>query len=494
MIGRYPKAEKFVFDLLHELCPAAEIHPFYNASANSFDYRLDFEDPQPSLTVRFGRDRLDDLEEALKRNGTSPHDEVLRNAVRFTMYISLGRAGLMPRGFPISEIFVKERGDWKSDLKVTTEFDDRFTRELAEGLEKLRGFLEPHLDENKDLGEGLEALRSQHERIVALLQYYQKNRHLNDSGITTDTLTFFKAAIIAQLIEKETRRIKQPLVQIRAAIDREIYTLVEELRNTFFLHVPLPSWFSEYRELTLADTQSGQSSRTQKAKGIEAIHVFLSHKHDDVTIADAIKQCLEKFGVLTFVAHRDIVPSAIWRKTILEHLQSKCNVFATILTNQFHNSLWTDQETGIAVQVGLPIIPIKVDTDPYGFVDDRQAVPLKSGEYLKMCLGLLVGLGTQHTIFGRTVRLCFAKGLQSSQTYDETGLIAEFLSRLEPFSIEEATAILRAIAGNRQVHESGSAARHLKAFLDRHRSDLDAELWDRCTELINRMILDGASR
>lgn len=494
MIGRHQKAEKFVFDMLRELCPSVEIHPFYNSSANSFDYRLELEDNQPSLTLRFDGDRLDDLEEALKRNSPSLHDEVLKNAVRFTAYISLGKAGRMPRGFPISEILVKERGNWTPDLKVTTDFDDRFTRELVEGLEKLRSFLEQHVGKNEDLGEVLESLRSQHDRIGALLQYRQEKGHLNDSGISTDTLSFFKAAIVAQIVEKETRRMGQPLAQIRAAIDREVYALVEKLRNSHFLHVPLPSWFSEYRELTLATSQSGQIGKAQKAEGVEAIHVFLSHKHDDVAIADAIKQCLEKFGILTFVAHRDIDPSARWRQTILEHLQGKCNVFAPILTNEFRNSLWTDQETGIAVQNNLPIIPIKVHRDPYGFIDDRQAVPLKVGEYFKMCVGLLVGLGTQHPIFGRTVRLCFAKGLESSQTYDEAGLIAESLSRLEPFSIEEATAVLRAIAGNRQVHESGSAARHLKAFLDRHRSDLDTGFWDRCTELINRMILDGTSR
>ena len=205
-------------------------------------------------------------------------------------------------------------------------------------------------------------------------------------------------------------------------------------------------------------------------------------------MADAIKQSLEKFGVLAFVAHRDIYPSAIWRKTILEHLQGKCNIFAPILTKEFHSSLWTDQETGIAVQVGLPILPIKVDKDPYGFIDERQAVPLKPGEYLKMCLGVLVGLGTQHLMFGRVARLCLAKGLGSSESYDEAGLIAEVLTRLEPFSAEEATAVLRAIISNRQVYESNSAGRHLRAFLERHRSDLDTELVNRCSELIGKAI------
>ncbi len=484
MLGHYPQAEKFVSDLLRELCSAAQITPFYDSSADSFNYRLDFGDQQASQVVKFARDWLDDLEEALKRNDGSVHDEVLKNAVRFTAYVGLGKAGRMPRGFPISEILIKERGDWNPDLKVSTEFDDWFTRQLVEGLEKLSRFLEQHLAENQDLRGGLEPLRSAHDRIVGLFGYYKGKKHLNDGRVSAVTLTFFKAAIVAQIIEQEIRRVEQPLAQIRAAIDLEIYGLVEKLRNTFFLHVSLPSWLAEYRELAMAPQQGSQPVNARKDLEIDGIHIFLGHKHDDVSIADAIKQCLERFGIEAFVAHRDITPSAIWRQTILEHLQGKCNVFAPILTDEFRNSLWTDQETGIAVQKGLPIVPIKVHRDPYGFIDDRQAVLLKTGEYLKMCLGLLVGLGTQHPMLGRAARLCLAKGLGSCESYDEAGLVAETLERLEPFSAEEATAVLREIASKRQVYEARSASSYLDSFLNRHEGDVDPDLLRQCIELL----------
>lgn len=484
MLGRYPQAEKFVTDLLRELCPSAEIEASYNSSEDRFIYWLRFEDRQSRHTILFGRDLLDDFNNALAKGDTSTYGEVLKSAIHFTAYISLGKAGRMQRDFQISDVFVKERGDWNPDLKVTTNFDDRLTRQLVEGLEKLRRFLERHLAKNQDLGEGLEPLRSANTRIVGLLGHYKENKHLNAQGVSTDTLSFFKAAVVAQIIEQEIRRVKQQLAQVRAAIDLEIYGLVEKLRNTFFLHVPLPNWFAEYRELAMATQQGGQPINAGGDREIDGIHIFLSHKHDDVAIADAIKQCLQGFSVEAFVAHRDITPSAIWRRTILEHLQGKCNVFAPILTNAFRDSLWTDQETGIAVQSGLPVIPIKLERDPYGFIDDRQAVSLKPGEYLKMCLGLLVGLGTQHSLFGRVVRLCLAKGLGSAQSYAEAGMIAETLARLEPFSAEEATAVLRAVIANRQVYESFAAEKHVRAFLDKYRGSVDKSLVDQCLSLL----------
>lgn len=66
--------------------------------------------------------------------------------------------------------------------------------------------------------------------------------------------------------------------------------------------------------------------------------------------------------------------------------------------------------------------------------------------------------------------------------------LAEILSRLEPFSAEEATAIIRAAADNRQVHESRSASIHLRTFLDKHRVYVDAELVNRCAELLRQVL------
>ena len=45
-----------------------------------------------------------------------------------------------------------------------------------------------------------------------------------------------------------------------------------------------------------------------------------------------------------------------------------------LLTDGFHDSNWTDQEIGIAVGRGVPVISVKLGTDPYGFIAKYQAV------------------------------------------------------------------------------------------------------------------------
>ncbi len=483
MIDRYPKAEKFITDLLHELCPSAEIEASYNPSEDRFIYWVRFEDQQSQHTIFFGRDLLDDFNKTLERDGRSTYDEALKNAVRFTAYISLGKAGRMPRDFSISGVLIKERGNWDSNREVPTEFDDRFTRQLIDGLEKLRCFLEEHLAENQDLGRNLEPLQSAHSRMVGLLDYYQKNNHLNSGGVSADTLTLFKAAIIAYIIGQEVRRVRQPLAHIRAAIDLEIYGLVEKLRNTFFLHVPLPGWFAEYQELAMATQQDGQPVNARKDQEIDSIHIFLSHKHDDVKIAEEFKDCFALFGVRAFVAHRDIYPSAEFIKTMRQHLEQLCNVFVPIMTKKFRESDWTDQESGIAITRGLVIAPVKVELNPYGFMGDRQAVRLAGNSpdaIYSACVHLLRGIAQEHPRFRDAVKRCIIRSLQTSGSFDRSGMSTDALADLEPFTKSEVREIVRAVIENDQVWGSGSASRSLEDFLKKHEAEIAPELLEKC--------------
>ena len=273
MNWRYPKAEKFISDLLLTLCPAAHIESFYMPSTKSFDYRLEFGLRQIARAISFGEALLDDLEEVLKRNGASLHDDLIKSKAQFIAYINLGKVGLMPQDFLISEKIASERGDWKFDLNITIDFDRKFTAEIAKGLNKIHNFLEGHLVENHDLEEVLAGLARSRDRITQLLQYYHDKKSLNDRGVSTETLMYFKTAVLTQIIEKEARRGKQPMRLIRGAIDSQIYMLAEKLRGEDFLFVPIPDWFLEFREIFLINLQSIKIAEKTTTEVIKTIQV-----------------------------------------------------------------------------------------------------------------------------------------------------------------------------------------------------------------------------
>ena len=143
--------------------------------------------------------------------------------------------------------------------------------------------------------------------------------------------------------------------------------------------------------------------------------MFLSHKQEDVKIAEEFKDCLELFGAQAFIAHRDIAPSAEGRRTMRRHLEELCNVFVPILTRRFRESDWTDQETGIAIARSLIIAPVRVDIDPYGFIDDRQAIRLSHSSpdsAYSTCLGLLKGIAKEYPRFREAVKRWLIQSLQ----------------------------------------------------------------------------------
>ena len=64
-----------------------------------------------------------------------------------------------------------------------------------------------------------------------------------------------------------------------------------------------------------------------------------------------------------------------------------------LLTPDFHDSNWTDQEVGFARGAQVPVIPVKLGQYPYGFVGRYQAVqgqnrsgPELAEELLAICL------------------------------------------------------------------------------------------------------------
>lgn len=79
---------------------------------------------------------------------------------------------------------------------------------------------------------------------------------------------------------------------------------------------------------------------------------------------------LESIGLRVFLAHESIKLSDDWRSSIKKAL-ALSDVFLAILTSRFHISKWTDQEVGMAIAWGIPIITLQFDKKVYGFMAQK---------------------------------------------------------------------------------------------------------------------------
>ena len=103
--------------------------------------------------------------------------------------------------------------------------------------------------------------------------------------------------------------------------------------------------------------------------------VFLSHtfNQESKQYVSQLKQELKFYGISCFVAHEDIYPNQEWQDKIKQALH-QMDGFIALLTKDFHNNFWTDQEVGFAVCRKVPIISVKIESDPKGFISIFQAV------------------------------------------------------------------------------------------------------------------------
>jgi len=58
----------------------------------------------------------------------------------------------------------------------------------------------------------------------------------------------------------------------------------------------------------------------------------------------------------------------------IEGALATADALLAILTEGFHESLWTDQEVGVAIGRSILIIPMRLGLDPYGLFGKLQAI------------------------------------------------------------------------------------------------------------------------
>jgi hypothetical protein len=110
-------------------------------------------------------------------------------------------------------------------------------------------------------------------------------------------------------------------------------------------------------------------------KGEGAFRLFISHTHPNAPFAAAIKKHLGQFLIESFVAHNDIEPSEKWMR-VIESALLTCHAAIALVTPDFRESQWCDQEIGFCLARSLLVVPLMRGPDPHGFLSEVQGVKL----------------------------------------------------------------------------------------------------------------------
>jgi hypothetical protein len=192
-------------------------------------------------------------------------------------------------------------------------------------------------------------------------------------------------------------------------------------------------------EINITDTEKNRIWET------EGFRVFLSHKTEVKKETALLKNKLSLYGVSCFVAHEDIHPTQEWQNEI-ENALHTMDSFVALITEDFHDSLWTDQEIGFAFGKGVPIIAIRLGKDPYGFIGKFQGLSSTWEEAPFEIIKILIKKEKMIDTFIGAVKFC--------EGFENSNKLSELLPYIERLSDSQIDSLIEAYNENSQVYDS----------------------------------------
>ena len=122
------------------------------------------------------------------------------------------------------------------------------------------------------------------------------------------------------------------------------------------------------------------------------------------------------------------------------------DAFAALMTDDFHDSDWTDQEVGFALARGVPVIAVKLGRDPYGFLGKFQAL---SADWDGATLGIVKLLLRNDRMLS-----AYVQALRDCRSWDVGNMLADALPGIERASDQQIDELVAAANDNTEVRYS----------------------------------------
>lgn len=216
--------------------------------------------------------------------------------------------------------------------------------------------------------------------------------------------------------------------------------------------------------------------------GNNKLKIFYSYSTSDKTIVGLLKDSLEPYGFEVFAAHDDnaIKPAVEWKDEIIKAI-IKCDVFIPLITKNFKISEWTDQETGMAKIKDKFMIPLKVDSHPYGFIGNIQSLKLNktkltSKTYMEYTLPHeIFKIIEKEPKFEKYMVDIFIKEFRLTETFAEADKKVKKIEDFNNFTPEQVNQIYQITKENRQIHDAYEAKKVLIRFFYKYKEHLEEE-------------------
>ena len=198
----------------------------------------------------------------------------------------------------------------------------------------------------------------------------------------------------------------------------------------------------------------------------QKLYLFISHLSSDRRLAKSLAKELKEFNIIPFVAHEDIAPTSIWQDEI-EKFLDKADCMIAILTKGYFESIWCNQEIGFCLAGKIPLISVRVDEDPKGFIGKWQAYTPKKPIDPRTEAQNIEELVNKKAVESSSIRQWLINSISLSSSYYETNRLCTALKILD-LTVAEEKIIKNAYINNSQVQGANDIFKILdKGWIDK---------------------------
>lgn len=165
------------------------------------------------------------------------------------------------------------------------------------------------------------------------------------------------------------------------------------------------------------------------------------------------------------MAHDDIEPTKEWQLEIERALRT-ADALAAIITPDFVDSRWCDQEVGFAFGRGKLVIPLCKETTPHGFLGKYQgfaAKGLQAPEVAEQLFQILLN----HSLTSGRMADALVENMAQAGSFQAARDAMPLLERLPKLTPTQAARLMQSVTDNHQVAKAIRVPERISALISR---------------------------
>ena len=199
--------------------------------------------------------------------------------------------------------------------------------------------------------------------------------------------------------------------------------------------------------------QINDSTDNEQNAAPKTIEVFISHRDtNEKYVHQLASELKERYGLRPFVARDTIEPDEDWQNEIVNALNTM-DIMLAFISDNFSQSVWTNQEIGFAFARDIPIFSVQVGKEgPPGFIRTRQAI-IGNIDDMKSIASEVWGVVKKRLLHTRLYRDFILHRFMQSYSYEVAADSFDELVSLPDVTDEEIELLVEAFNSNSQLYD-----------------------------------------